>query len=139
MDGQNNFAGDVLLVEGAPLPAGCIESRPPEGFYAPRWSGSAWEEGKPQAEILEGQKAQKVAEMAARAIDELAPLFTPNAGRDETALLVASHVLKVCEALDIPPDPRLLEVVATGEKALAKKAEVEVAATIEELEGVSWT
>jgi hypothetical protein len=139
IDGQNNFAGDVLLVEGAPLPAGCIESRPPEGFYAPRWSGFEWMEGKPQAEILDGLKAQKVEEMAARAIEELAPMFTPNAGRDETALLVAGHVLKICEALGIPPDPRLTEVVATGEKALAKKAEVEAAATIEEMEAVTWT
>ncbi len=138
-DGQGNFAGDVLLIEGAPLPAGCIESRPPEGFYAPKWNGFEWIEGKPPGEILEGLKAAKVDEMAARAIDELAPMFTPGKGRDETALLVAAHVLKICEALKIPPDPRLSEVVATGEKALGLKAEVEVAATVEELEAVTWT
>ena len=139
LDGQGNFAGDVLLGVDDPLPAGCIESRPPEGFHSPKWTGSVWEEGKPQAEILEGLKAQKVAEMAGAAIDELAPMFTPNAGRDETALLVAGHVLKICEALNIPPDPRLTEVVATGEKALAKKAEVEGATTVEALEAVTWT
>ncbi len=139
LDGQGNFAEDVLLKEGAPLPVGCIESRPPEGFHSPRWTGSGWTEGKPQAEILAGLKAAKVGEMAGAAIDALAPLFTPNAGRDETALLVASHVLKICEAFNIPPDPRLTEVVATGEKALAKKAEVEGATTVEALEAVTWT
>jgi len=75
----------------------------------------------------------------ARAIDDLSGLFTPNAGRDETALLVAGHVLKICEALKIPPDPRLRTVVETGQWALAKKAEVEGAVTVEALEAITWT
>lgn len=91
------------------------------------------------AEDLERRKAAKVEEMAARAIDELAPMFTPNAGRDETALLVAGHVLKICEALKIPPDPRLRTVVETGQWALAKKEAVEAATTVEALEAVTWT
>ena len=139
MDGQGYYVAPVLLEEGQAVPAGCIEQRPQDGFHAPKWAGSEWTEGKSEPEILEGKKASKVGELAGAAIDELAPLFTPGAGRDETALLVASHVLKLCEALNIEPDPRLAEVVSTGEKALQKKAEVEQAATPEEVEEVSWT
>lgn len=138
VDEQGRFVEDVLLIEGD-LPEGCVQSRPPEGFHSPRWTGSEWTEGKPASEILEGLKAQKVDEMAARAIDDLAPMFTPGKGRDETALLVASHVLKICEALKIPPDPRLPTVVETGQWALAKKEEVEAATTVDALEVVTWT
>jgi len=138
VDGQGRFVEDVILGEGA-LPEGCVQSRPPEGLHSPRWTGSEWTEGKPASEILEGLKAAKVAEMAGAAIDALAPMFTPNAGRDETALLVAGHVLKICEALNIPSDPRLRTVVETGQWALTKKAEVGAATTVEELEGVGWT
>lgn len=108
-------------------------------------SGEVWDEAsgafrqKGEAERLEEAKAHKVEEFARRGIDDLAPLFTPGIGRDETALLVAGHVLQICEALKIPPDPRLRTVVQTGEKALAKKAEVEAATTPEGVEGITWT
>jgi hypothetical protein len=138
VDAQGHFLEDVLLEDGASLPAGCIESRPPEGFYSPKWTGSEWAEGKPQAEILVGAKEQKISEFADRAIDELSPLFTDGKGRDETMLLLAGHVLAIAEALNVPVDPRLEQVVATGQKALAKKVEVEQAATVAELEAIEW-
>jgi hypothetical protein len=139
VDAQGSFVSDVLLEDGAPLPPGCIESRPPEGFYSPKWTGSEWVEGKPQAEILDDAKAQKIDEFAGKAIDDLAPLFTGTHGRDETLFLVAGHVLQICEALNVQVDPRLEQVVAKGEHALSKKAEVEQATTLAELEAVEWT
>ncbi len=94
---------------------------------------------KTEAEKLEEAKEHKIGELARDAIGDLSGLFTPGAGRDETALLVAGHVLSICEALNIQPDPRLTEVVQTGEKALVKKAEVEEAGSVEEVEAVAWT
>jgi hypothetical protein len=130
----------VLLRDDAPLPARCIESRPPEGFYSPQWSfaSSEWTEGKPEPEIVEDLKTQKISEFADRAITDLSPLFTESKGRDETMLLLAGHVLQICEALNVSVDPRLSQVVSTGEQALAKKEEVEQAATVEELEAIEW-
>ena len=92
-----------------------------------------------EGEELERARAGKLDEIAGLAIADLAPLFTEGKGRDETALLVAAHVLKLCEALKVPADPRLAAVVQTGQKALAKKAAVEGASSVEEVEGVSWT
>lgn len=125
-DGHEPQAGEVLVDE-MPVP------------------GEVWDEAtgalreKGEAERLAEAKAEKVEAFARRGVADLAPLFTPGVGRDETALLVASHVLAICEALNIAPDPRLTAVVQTGEKALAKKAEVEAAATPEEVEGIAWT
>lgn len=76
--------------------------------------------------------------MAGRAIDELARHFTDGAGRDETVLLIASHVLKIAQALSITPDPRLVSVVQTGEKALAKKETVVAATSLAEIAAMSW-
>ncbi len=106
------------------------------------WLSAATPEPTPEqlaAAELPVVKAKKISEFAAHAIDDLSPLFTDGAGRDETALLIASHVLKICQALGITPDPRLSQVVSTGEKALQKKAEVEAATTPAEVEGITWT
>jgi hypothetical protein len=138
VDAQGHFLEDVLLEDGEATPQNCVTQRPPEGFYSPRWTGSTWVEGKPESEILESKKAEKVDEFAAQAIDELSPLFTEGKGRDETMLLIAGHVLQIAEALNVPVDPRLEQVVSTGEKALQKKEEVEQAATVEELASVEW-
>ena len=138
IDASGFFVSDVLLEDGEATPQGCIATRLPEGFYSPKWTGTAWVEGKPESEILEDLKTQKVGEFAGRAIDDHSPLFTDGKGRDETMLLLAGHVLQICEALNVPVDPRLKQVVSTGEKALTKKAEVEQATTVEELEAVQW-
>jgi hypothetical protein len=138
VDDAGMFIEDVLLEDGEALPAGCVSARPSEGFYAPRWAGSAWAEGKPASEIVEDLKAQKISEFADRAITDLSPLFTDGRGRDETMLLLAGHVLQIADALNVPVDPRLEQVVSKGEQALSKKAEVEWAATAAELEAVEW-
>jgi hypothetical protein len=138
VDAQGNFVSDVLLEDGEATPQGCVEERPPEGFYSPRWTGTAWVEGKPEREILPTLQEAKINEFATRAIDDLAPLFTGTHGRDETLFLLAGHVLQIAQALNVPTDLRLAEVVSKGEQALSKKAEVEEAATVKELEAVEW-
>jgi hypothetical protein len=138
IDASGMFVADVILKDDAALPAGCIESRPPAGFHSPRWVVSEWVEGKPEAEIVEDLKTQKIDEFAGRAIDDLSPLFTDGKGRDETMLLLAGHVLQIAEALNVQADPRLEQVVSTGAKAMQKKAEVEQAATVAELEAIGW-
>jgi hypothetical protein len=138
IDAAGMFIADVLLKDDAALPAGCIESRPPDGSYTPQWTGFEWAEGKPEEEIVEVKKTQKIDEFASLAIDELSPLFTEGKGRDEILLLACGHVLQICEALGIQADPRLSQVVSTGQKALTKKTEVEQAATVEELEAIEW-
>jgi hypothetical protein len=139
IDASGFFVSDVLLEDGEALPVGCVEDRPAQGFYLPRWTGSEWVESRPEAEILDDAKAQKIDEFAARAIDDLSVLFTEGKGRDETMLLLAGHVLQIAQALNVPVDPRLEQVVSTGEKALQKKEEVGQATSVEELEGISWT
>lgn len=99
------------------------------------WDGDA-PRPRTEEEALSERKAAKVDELAACAVEEIAPLFTPSKGRDEALFLVAGHVLRLCEALGVQPDPRLRTVVETGERALAKKAEVEASASPEEVEAV---
>jgi hypothetical protein len=130
------YVEDVLLEDGAPLPQGCVESRPPGGFYAPKWTGSEWVEGKPASEIVEALKAEKIAQMHAAAISELTPLFTEGLGRDELVFLLAAHVRSIAGP---QADPRLAEVERVGSKALAKKEAMEAASSEEELEEISWT
>ncbi len=109
--------------------------------YIAEWNLDAPQptEAELEAARLEAAKAARTDEFAARAIDDLAPLFTDGQGRDETMLLLAGHLLKLCEALLVAPDPRLRTVVDTGQKALQKKAEVEGAGSVEEVEAVEWT
>ena len=59
VDAAGRFVEDVLLEDGEALPEGCVETRPQDGFHVPRWTGSAWAEGKPDAEILASQRAGK--------------------------------------------------------------------------------
>jgi hypothetical protein len=132
------FTEDMLLEDGEPTPEDCVDSRPPEGFHTPKWNGSseAWVEGKPEADIVEARKAEKIAEIHAAAISELTPLFTEGLGRDELVFLLAAHVKSIAGA---QADPRLSEVERVGTKALSKKAEIEAASSEAELESISWT
>jgi hypothetical protein len=138
VDAQGMYLEDVLLEHGEPTPEGCVETRPPEGFHRPRWTGDPpeWTEGKPASEIVEAKKPQKIAEMHAAAINELTPLFTDEHGKDELIFLLAAHVRAIAGA---QADPRLSEVERVGNKALAKKAEIEAAQSAEELEEIVWS
>ncbi len=136
IDQQGNFLEDVLLEDGEPMPEGCVEERPPEGLHSPKWTGSEWVEGKPESEIVEARKPEKVAEMHAAAMDALAPLFTEGRGEHELIFLLAAHVRRI---LGDQADPRLGTVEEVGKKALAKRDEIGSAQSLEELEGISWT
>lgn len=140
VDGTGAFVEDVILEDDAELPGGCIESRPSEGMYAPKWDGAAWVEGDPQseAERLSLAREQKIDEFAALAIEELEPHFTGTHGRDETLFLLAGHVVQICQALGIAVDPRLGAVTQTGQKTMTKKGEVEAATTPEAVQSVAW-
>lgn len=134
-DGEPVGYRTVKGVDDAENPALVFEEMP-EGAV---WDGERGAPREPtEGALLEARKAAKTEEIAAAAIDSLAPLFTDGKGRDETALLVAGHVLKLCEALKVPVDPRLRTVVQTGERALAKRAEVEGAGSVEEVGAVQW-
>jgi hypothetical protein len=88
-------------------------------------------EGKPASDVAESLKPQKLEEMHAAALEELAPLFTEDRGRDELIFVLAAHVKRICEALGFPADSRLTEVERLGTKALARRDEVEAATTPE--------
>lgn len=106
--------------------------------------GGVWDAGlgalrePTPAEALVPRQREKLADLHQAGLDELSPLFTEGAGENELVFLLAGHVLKLYEILKATPDPRLAEVVSTGQKALAKKAEVEAAKTPDELEAVRW-
>jgi hypothetical protein len=135
------FTEDVLIEDDAPVPSGCIDLWPPEGFHAPKWNGSQWVEGKPEAEIVEARKTEKINEFAARAVEDLdaTGLFTSGHGDRETLFVIAKTLGGISQALGIPLDGRLEAIAATWDKAMSKKQQIEAAATEEELESISWT
>lgn len=45
------FLEDVVLDDGQTLPEDCVQIRPTSGMYQPKWDGTAWIEGKSQAEV----------------------------------------------------------------------------------------
>ncbi len=106
--------------------------------YVARWEHPFPQptEGELEAAYLEARKAQKIAEIHNAAIDELTPLFTDEHGKDELIFLLAAHVKSIAGA---QADPRLAEVERVGNKALAKRDEIEAASKEAELEAIEWT
>jgi hypothetical protein len=51
VDNQGFFMEDVILQDGEATPIDCIETQCHDGFYKPKWDGTAWIEGLTQAEI----------------------------------------------------------------------------------------
>lgn len=48
IDKKGYFVEDVILQEGEEVPSDCIETRPPNGLYKAKWTGTEWiEEGTP--------------------------------------------------------------------------------------------
>lgn len=119
-------ASDEKLMDDAP---------PPDAVWD---AASGQTRPKTEAESLEPLKKQKVDEMASVGIAELSALFTEGQGRDELSLLLAGHIQAICGALNIPADPRIGEVVAIGQKALARKQEVETVTDAAGLESITW-
>jgi len=51
IDTNGFFIGEIILEIGAVIPANCIDVRPKEGFYLPKWDGTSWIEGMTQVDI----------------------------------------------------------------------------------------
>ena len=51
IDSNGFFIGDVIIQDGEAIPADCIETQCPGGFYKPKWDGAKWVEGATQEEI----------------------------------------------------------------------------------------
>lgn len=48
IDENGYFIEDVILKKGEEIPSDCVEVRPPQPCYNPRWNGEEWiEEGEP--------------------------------------------------------------------------------------------
>lgn len=137
IDTEGFYVEDVLVGDDQELPAGCVGERPPEGLHTPRWTGSGWTEGKPEAEIVEARKAAKVEVIKAAGVEELAA-YLPH-GRDELQAVHNAALVAIQEALNLPVDERLRRVDEAQRKAFARRDEVEQAASVEEVEAVEWT
>jgi len=129
VDAQGFFVEDVLLGDHDPTPPDTVKTRPQEGFHRPRWTGSAWEEGKPAAEILAVLKAQKRAEMEAAFADETAQSF--GGGPAWVGVMVGAL------ATD-PRDARIAALKTRATKLRDKLAAVGAATTIEAVGAVRW-
>ena len=66
IDAEGFFVEDVLLGEEEPLPAGTIESRPPEGLHVPRWDGRAWVEAMALQDRLQAARQAKISQIRSR-------------------------------------------------------------------------
>jgi len=51
IDSNGFYIEDIILQDGKAIPSDCIEITCPDGFYKPKWNGTAWVEGLAQAEI----------------------------------------------------------------------------------------
>ena len=118
------FIEDVLLEDDAPLPEGCIESRPPEGFHSPRWDGAAWVEAKPSTELLEERRQTKIAEIRSRVVFE------------------ANAIMSVWEFIYITrirvTDPRTTTLEGIARKGRDLEAWAKAATTVAEIESITW-
>jgi hypothetical protein len=135
IDEQNFFQEDVLLEDGAQLPEDCIEERPPEGFHAPKWSGSseAWVEGKPTSEIFNDAKMAKEADLRNAA----ERWYRENVRAFEGAVVI--HKIDRGQALSAEEQAIRDAMTANYQKLRTLVAQVRAATTLEEVEAVTWT
>lgn len=87
---------------------------------------------------LEAAKAQKMQEFARLALDDLAPLFTTDRGEQELQAIHNTTLIDICQALDIPVDPRIAQVDTVQQKAFQKKSVIEAAQSVSEVDAISW-
>jgi hypothetical protein len=129
------FISDVLLEDGEPLPTGCIESRPPEGFYSPLWTGSAWAEGKPAAEILTERREAKEVELRGAADG----WYQANVRSFEGAIVTAKYGRSGLTALNAEERAVFDAMNANYTRLKGLIVQVRAAATLEEVEAISWS
>lgn len=125
------FVEDVLLGDGQEMPPSCIGSRPPEGFHAPKWTGSAWTEGKSQAERLVEAKEAKRAELARAFVAANTALY-PEAA-PEYAIWLA-----VPEYAATPNAQRPQAIRANIARLRERLAAVNAATTVEAVAAILW-
>jgi hypothetical protein len=131
---SGNFLEDVLLEDGEPLPSGCVEQRPPEGFYTPRWSGSGWVEGKTPSEVLEAAKASKHIELKVAFRERYEPTF-------EAGFLEVDYLIdRLRRNLTVPQAERdRLAAAASGiDRLRTLLQQVNAATTVAEVEAIRW-
>ena len=141
IDAQGFFLEDVILEDGEPLPADCIESRPLEWFHKPRWDGAElrWVEGLTAAERLQMAKDAKHAELLGHGERAYWAAFSgvgvPAMDRD--------YVLGILPASGVALSPAQARQVADARAAVeglrTKLAALEAATTEAEVGAVSWT
>jgi hypothetical protein len=135
VDAQGTFVEDVLLEDGEALPAECVATRPPEGFYSPLWTGSEWTEGKPAAEILTEARASKEAELRGAADG----WYQENVRSFEGAIVTAKYGRSGLTALNTEERAVFDAMNANYQKLKNLIVQVRAAATLEEVEDISWT
>jgi hypothetical protein len=135
VDAQGHFIEDVLLEDSEALPVECIATRPPEGFYTPQWTGSEWTEGKPAAEILVATREAKEAELRGAADS----WYQANVRSFEGAIVTAKYGRSGLTALNAEERAVFDEMSANYTRLKGLITQVRAAATVEELEGISWT
>lgn len=128
VDRDGRFIEDVVAEA---LPGGCIESRPPEGFQAPKWTGSAWTEGRAASEVLSDAKAAKRAELSRAFVEANTALYPET----EAAF---SIWLAVPEYAASPNGARPQAIRANIARLREKLAAVGAATTVERVRAVSW-
>lgn len=129
IDAQGTFVEDVLLEDGAALPEGTVDTRPPEGFHRPRWDGSKWVEGKPSAEILESLKVAKRSEMEQAFATETAQSFGGGSGWPGVMVGVLATN---------PQDTRISALRTRTQKLSQKLSDVSNATTTAGALAVAW-
>lgn len=128
VDRDGNFIEDVVAEA---LPEGCIESRPQEGFHAPKWTGSSWTEGRAASEVLSDAKAAKLAELSRAFVEANTALYPET----EAAF---SIWLAVPEYAATPNGQRPQAIRANIARLRERLTAVNTASTVEAVAAVAW-
>lgn len=94
------------------------------------------------SQALEVAKLFKKSEIAAKAVEEMADVYTKGVdGKEELLFELTKAVYSIGQALGIPSitdNVRLSEVVRCGNKGRAKQTEIENAVSVEAVEDIQW-
>lgn len=127
---------EVLYPDAAPLADYEVrddgEGNESIGLWDAEALGPPPTEAELSAASLAAAKEAKKREMSAAALAEVGALFIDGMERDEMMFLLATA------ALTGQADPRLSAVALAGQKLLAKRAEVDAAATEDAASAVVW-
>lgn len=134
IDRQGFFLEDVVPRGDQPLPEDAIESRPPEGFYAPKWTGSEWIEGTDATSLLASHKETKEQELR-NAADAW---YRENIRSFEGAVVVAKYGRGGLTALSTEERAVFDSMNANYTKLKGLVSAVRVATSVAEVKGITW-